>query len=128
MDFQKESESIVQYGSRIEQTLSRAIRYDPIDFVAEDTMLRNKFLLGLRRQQLRNATRYLYVCESDFQTHLREIRKVEQEEYATTKPVSKPKTAQQHTSQASNDIFDSSYQMLKAMNELVDKMKSMESQ
>ena len=49
-------------------------------------------------------------------------------ESTTTKPVSKPKTALQHTSQASSDTFDSSNQMLKVMNELVDKMKSIESQ
>ena len=70
----------------------------------------------------------MYACQSDFQTLPREVRKVEKEESATTKPVLKPKTAQHHTSQASSDTFDSSNQMLKAMNELVGKMKSMESQ
>lgn len=52
-DFQKESESIVQYASRLEQTLSRAIRYGHIDFVAKDAMLRSKFWTGLRSQQLK---------------------------------------------------------------------------
>ena len=125
MDFQKETESIVQYGSRLEQTLARAIRYGHIDLVAKDTMLRSKFWTGLKSQQLRNATRYLYAGQSDFQTLLREVRKVEQEESATTRTGTKSKTAQQHTSQASSESND---QMLKTMNELVNKMKSMESQ
>ena len=35
-DFQKDTESIVAFGSRIEQTLSRAVRYGHIDLVAKD--------------------------------------------------------------------------------------------
>ena len=103
--------------------MARAIRYGHIDLVAKDTMLRSKFWTGLKSQQLRNATRYLYAGQSDFQTLLREVCKVEQEESAMTRTGTKSKTAQQHTSQASSESND---QMLKTMNELVNKMKSME--
>ena len=37
-DFQKEGESIVEYGSRLEQVLSRAVRYGHIDLVTKDAM------------------------------------------------------------------------------------------
>ena len=34
-DFQKEGESVVEYGSRLEQVLSRAVRYAHIDLVGK---------------------------------------------------------------------------------------------
>ena len=33
-DYQKDKESIVEYGSRLEQTLSRAIRYGHADLIS----------------------------------------------------------------------------------------------
>ena len=78
-DYQKDSESIVEYGSRLEQTLSRAVRYGHIDFVAKDAMLRSKFWTGLKSQQLKHSTRHLYDSVKDFQLLLKEIRKVEQD-------------------------------------------------
>ena len=38
-DYQKPNESIVEYGSRLEQTISCAIRYGHIELVAKDGML-----------------------------------------------------------------------------------------
>ena len=66
---------------------------------------------------MRNATRYLYDGQSDFQSLLQEVRKVEQEESATTRTGIKSKTAQQHTSQASSD---SNNQRLKTMIDVAD--------
>ena len=125
-DFQKESETIVQYGSRLEQTLSRAIRYGHIDFVAKDAMLRSKFWTGLRSQQLKNSTRHLYDSIKDFQTLLREVRKVEQEDLNSNRPAAKQKTAQLHSGQATNDSSDTHSQLLKQMSELMSRMKAME--
>ena len=42
-DFQKESESIVAYGTRLEQTLSRVVTYGHIELSAKDSILRSKF-------------------------------------------------------------------------------------
>ena len=47
-------------------------------------MLRNKFWIDLKSQQLRNYTRYLYDSHKDFQSLLREIRKVEQDDSCST--------------------------------------------
>ena len=77
-DFQKESECVASFGSRLEQTLSRAIRYGHMELSAKGSMLRSKFWTGLKSQQLRNSTRYLYDTYKDFPCLLREIRKVEQ--------------------------------------------------
>ena len=81
-DNQKEDESVATFGSHLEQTLSKAIRYGHMELAARDSLLRSKFWTGLRSQQLRNSTRYLYDTYKDFPTLLREICKVEQEDFA----------------------------------------------
>ena len=43
-DYQKDSETIVAYGSRFKPTLPRAIRNGHTVLVAKDAMLRSKFL------------------------------------------------------------------------------------
>lgn len=121
-DFQKDNESIVSFGSRLEQTLSRAIRYGHIDLVAKDAMLRSKFWTGLKSQVLKNSTRHLYDSIKDFQTLLREIRKVDMEE--TNLKASKKQAAQQLSGQVSTE--DTNTQLLKQMSELMGRMKKME--
>ena len=85
-DFQKDDESIVSFGSRLEQTLSRAVKYGHIDLVAKDAMLRSKYWTGFKSQVLKNSTRHLYDSIKDFSTLLREIRKVDSEE-SSSKPL-----------------------------------------
>lgn len=125
-DFQKENETIVAYGSRLEQTLSRAIRCGHMELAAKDSMLRSKFWTGLKSQQLRNSTRHLYDSIKDFQLLLREIRKVEQEESSSTRSAPKQKVVQQHSGQVPTDQSDSSKEILKQMSELMGRMKSLE--
>lgn len=123
-DYQKDTESIVTYGSRLEQTLSRAIRCGHADLAAKDSMLRSKFWTGLKSQELKNSTRHLYDSVKDFQVLLREIRKVEQEEVSSSRPPTKTKVAQQQGCQASSDETNS--QLLKQMTELMSRMKTLE--
>lgn len=128
-DYQKDTESIVEYGCRLEQTLSRAIRYGHIDLVAKDAMLRSKFWTGLKSQQLKHSTRHLYDSVKDFQLLLREVRKVQQEENSVSRPaaaVPKQKVAQQQAGPASSEADDTNSQLLKQMNELMGRMKAME--
>ena len=86
-DYQKESESVATFGSRLEQTLSRVIRYGHMELIAKDSMLRSKFWTGLRSQQLRNSTRYLYDTLKDFPSLLEKICKVEQKDSCSQRPV-----------------------------------------
>ena len=65
-DCQKEDEPIVAFGSRLEHTLSRAIKSGLIDTIAKDAMLYSKFWTGLKSQTLKSSTRYLYSNVSDF--------------------------------------------------------------
>lgn len=122
-DFQKDNESIVSFGSRLEQTLSRAVKYGHIDLVAKDAMLRSKFWTGLKSQVLKNSTRHLYDSIKDFSTLLREIRKVDSEE-SSSKPAQKQAAQQQLSGQVSTD--DTNSQLLKQMTELMGRMKKME--
>lgn len=124
-DFQKENESIVSYGLRLEQILSRAIRSGHIGIAAKDSMLCSKFWTGLRSQQLRNSTRHLYDTIGDFQALLKEIRKVEQEEVSGSRPATKSKAAQQQSGQASASA-EPDTSLLKQMTELMGRMKSLE--
>ena len=130
-DYQKENESVATFGSHLEQTLSRAIRYGHMELAAKDSMLRSKFWTGLRSQQLRNSTRYLYDTHKDFPSLLREIRKVKQEESCSQRPVqptvlSKQKVAQQHSSQVPTDQSDNSTSIQKQMSDLMSIVKSLE--
>lgn len=122
-DFQKESESIVTYGTRLEQTLSRAVTHGHIEIAAKDSILRSKFWTGLRSQQLKNSTRHLYDSKIDFKALLREIRKVDSEDASSSTPVQKQK-AQQQSSQAETESKDD--KILKQLSDLMDRMKSME--
>lgn len=125
-DYQKDTESIVSYGSRLEQTISRAIRCGHMELSAKDAMLRSKFWTGLKSQQLRNSTRHLYDSIKDFQMLLREIRKVEQEECSSNRPVPKQKVVQQQAGQTNTDQTETNTQLLKQMSELMGRMKSLE--
>ena len=127
-DFQKENESIATFGSCLEQMLSRAIRYGHTELSAKDSMLRNKFWTGPKSQQLRNSIRYLYDTHKDFQSLLQEIRKGEQEDSCSTRPVQprKQEVAQQHISQVPTDQSDNTASMQKQMSDLMSTVKSLE--
>ena len=127
-DNQKEDESVATFGSRLEQTLSKAIRYGHMELAARDSMLRSKFWTGLRSQQLRNSTRYLYDTYKDFPSLLREIRKVEQEDFCSTRPTppTKQKVVQQHSGQVSSEQSEFNDKITKQMSELMGIVKSFE--
>ncbi|XP_062610021.1 uncharacterized protein LOC134271821 [Saccostrea cucullata] len=92
-DHQQEGESIVSYGSRLEQCSSKAVKVGHIDVNAKDPMLRSKFWSGLRSTQLRNATRHKYETVKEFHSLLREIRQIEQEETSLKSVNSVPKSS-----------------------------------
>ena len=79
-DFQKDSESIVSYGTRLEQTLSRAVTYEHIELAPKESILGSKFWTGRRSQQLKKLTGHLYDASTGFQPLLKEIWKVKSED------------------------------------------------
>ena len=123
-DFQKDDDSIVKYGSRLEQTLTRALQTTSMELSLKDAMLHPKFWTGLSNQQLKNSTRHLFDKVKDFQLLLREMRKVEQEQVSISLPAGKQKVAQQHSGHTA-DLPDVS-QLSKQLNEIMEKMKNVE--
>ena len=122
-DCQKEEESIVAFGSRLEHTLSRAIASGHIDSKAKDSMLCSKFWTGLKSQALKNSTRYLYSNVSDFQTLLKEIRKIDMENASAKTSGTKKQSAHQLSGNVTTE--DTNTQLLKQMTELMGCMKKM---
>ena len=85
-DCQKDYETIVSYGSRIERTLSRAVTLGHLDSKAKDAMLRIKYWTGFKSQTLKNSMRHLYDGIKDLKSLLREIRKIDMEESSSNLP------------------------------------------
>ena len=98
-DRQRENESLVQFGSKLEALLTQAVKYFHIEYAAKDGVLRSKFWTGIRSSYLRNATRYLFDSMKDIQSLFKEIRKIEQEIGQQTK-TTVPKAAAQHNQAA----------------------------
>ena len=114
---------IVAFGSRLEHTLSRAIASGHVDTIAKDAMLCSKFWTGLKSQTLKNSTRYLYSSVSDFQTLLKEIRKIDMENASAKPSGTKKQSAHQLSGSATTE--DVNTQLLKQMAELMGCMKKM---
>ena len=57
-DVQKDEESLVVYTSRLEDMLSKAIKYGQINIVANDAMLKSKFWTSLCNEQLKQSKRH----------------------------------------------------------------------
>lgn len=93
-DSQKEGESIVVYASRLEDTLSKAITLGHIETVARDGMLISKFWTGLFSQQLKQSSRHLFDSIKNFESLLREIRKI-QEEITAQRSIGSTKSSKQ---------------------------------
>ena len=127
-DHQKEGESIVSYGSRLEQCITKAVRLGHIDASAKDAMLRSKFWSGLASAQLRNASRLKYETVKDFQSLLREVRQIEQEENSLKSVTSVPKSQASVASIDSLTIQNSEIRtMQKQLSELISHMKKLDS-
>lgn len=124
-DCQKENESIVAYGSRLESTLCKAIKQGQINITAKDTMLCSKFWTGLRSKSLRDSTRYVYANISDFQILLKEIRKVEQEQTSTETFNKDAKAAALHT-RPPEDSTDTTNELLKALKSIEKRLENLE--
>ncbi|XP_062566929.1 uncharacterized protein LOC134229238 [Saccostrea cucullata] len=124
-DCQKEGESIVVYASRLEDTLSKAIKFGHIGNEARDGMLRSKFWTGLSNQQLKQSTRHLFDTIKNFESLLREIRKV-QEEITSQRSTGTTKQARQAFQQAERAETTPSSDLQKELQTIVRTMERLE--
>jgi hypothetical protein len=75
---QKDGESVVTWGFRLENILDKAIEQKQITETTATEMLRSKFWTGLQ-QHLKDATRHYFEKEKDYDKLRVEVRRVEQE-------------------------------------------------
>ncbi|KAJ8319722.1 hypothetical protein KUTeg_002721 [Tegillarca granosa] len=115
-------ETVVVYGSRLEDKLSKAIQGRSELLPARDIMLKSKFWNGLRKN-LKEATSHLLDSTSDFQTLLREVRKVEQEVSSVKERSGSASSVTQQIQIGNSEM----QQVLKAVKELSVRMETMES-
>ena len=112
LEQQKENENVAQYSIRIENMLQKTKDY--ISPITKNEMLRSKLWNGLRVPQLRNASRFKYEMERDFNRLRIEIRKIEQDMPSKTIP----KTAsvqQQSVAKVDENQLEEILKRLKAM-------------
>lgn len=74
---QKADESVGDYSLRLERLLSRVPGH--LDRTAKNDMLRNRLWSGLRNIELKNASRYLFEKNLNYNTLRKELRAVEED-------------------------------------------------
>ncbi|MEW8544982.1 MAG: hypothetical protein AB2693_15765, partial [Candidatus Thiodiazotropha sp.] len=79
---QKDNENVAQYSIRLENMLQQTKNYVPEK--TKNEMLRSKLWSGLRDPQLKNASRFKYELEADFNKLRIAIRQIEQDMPAET--------------------------------------------
>lgn len=99
--FQKEEESVTDFGCRLESLLHVAIENGHTDPNSKNEMLKHKFWTSLSSSSLKSQTRHKYDTIRDYDTLLREIRKVEKE--INLQHPAKPSTKSSSTSNSSTD-------------------------
>lgn len=76
---QEGSESVAEYGCRLEEIVNRAISRGAVAKEQANEMLRSKLWTGLKDERVRNATRHKYDMIHDFDALRAELRAMEQE-------------------------------------------------
>lgn len=109
---QKASENVAQYSIRLENILQPTKDYVPEK--TKNEMLRSKLWSGLRDPQLKNASRFKYELETDFNKLRIAIRQIEQDMLSETVQTA---SVQQHTVVKDSDS---------ALEEILKRIKAME--
>ena len=79
--FQKQEESIANWGLRLEEILQKAINKGHVKEEDKNEILRQKFWRSLRSDRLKNATRVQFECITNFDM-LRSAVRAEENEMA----------------------------------------------
>ncbi|XP_041349398.1 modulator of apoptosis 1-like [Gigantopelta aegis] len=77
--FQKKDESVTAFGCWLESMLQLAIDYHCLDRNSKNDLLRHKFWISLKSDQLKSQTRHKYDTIKEYDELMREIRQVEKE-------------------------------------------------
>lgn len=111
LSHQKDNENVAQYSIRLENMLQQTKDYVPEK--TKNEMLRSKLWSGLRDPQLKNASRFKYDWETDFNKLRIAIRQVEQDMPGET--VRTASLQQATAAKSSDSALDEILKRLKAM-------------
>ena len=112
LEKQKEDENVAQYSIRLENMLQQIKDYVPGQ--SKNEMLRSKLWSGLRDPQLKNASRFKYDLEPDFNQLRIAIRKIEQD-MLNTATVQTTSLQQQPVVKGSDSTLEELLKQLRAM-------------
>ena len=112
LEKQREDENVAQYSIRLENMLQQIKDYVPEQLKNE--MLRSKLWSGLRDPQLKNASRFKYDLEPDFNQLRIAIRKIEQD-MLNTATVQTTSLQQQPVVKGSDSALEEILKRLRAM-------------
>ena len=118
LEQQRESENVAHYSIRLENMLQQTKDYVPEK--TKNEMLRSKLWSGLRDSQLKNASRFKYELETDF-NKLRIARQIEQD--MPTETVQTASLQQQTVVKNSDSALE---EILKRLRLMEGKMEGME--
>lgn len=102
---QSETESVADYGMRLQSLIHVAFKRKQVSTTARDEMLCSKLFTGLRNKQLQSCIRYKYEQIKDFDKLLREVRSVEKQMGNSTPVKLERATVQQQSTTTIEDIF-----------------------
>ena len=112
LEKQREEENVAQYSIRLENMLQQIKDYVPEQ--SKNEMLRSKLWSGLRDPQLKNASRFKYDLEPDFNQLRIAIRKIEQD-MLNTASVQTTSLQQQPVVKGSDSALEEILKRLRAM-------------
>lgn len=118
---QSETESVAEYGMRLQSLIQVAFERKQVSATARDEMLCSKLFTGLRNKQLQSCIRYKYEQIKDFDKLLREVRSVEKQMGNSTPVKPERATVQQQSTTTIEDI-------LKTINNLSTKVERIENE
>lgn len=103
---QREGESVADYSLRLERLLSRVP--ETLDRYSRNEMLRNRLWSGLRDQELKNVSRYLFERVIDFNTLRRQLRAIEDDlkPQKVSKTGNEPEVKTQDKEQGKAEVAD----------------------
>ena len=119
LEQQRESENVAHYSIRLENMLQQTKDYVPEK--TKNEMLRSKLWSGLRDSQLKNASRFKYELETDFNKLRIAIRQIEQD--MPTETVQTASLQQQTVGKNSDSALE---EILKRLKLMEGKMEGME--
>ena len=126
--FQKQEESIANWGLRLEEILQKAINKGHVKEEDKNEILRQKFWRSLRSDRLKNATRVQFECITNFDM-LRSAVRAEENEMARSMNPQHQSMSAKNKEEKNTDKEDSKFSsIMKKLSEMDKQLKELQEQ